>query len=92
MVPCWLPPKKWRASSGYVIAKQESLPRAYNAAATDFANKIQAVRADAAGHPDMIALIEKVESAEAVYRQEIGDPIIRLIRDNPTSAQATELV
>ena len=53
--------EEWRASSGYVIAKQESLPRAYNAAAIDFANKIQAVRADAAGHPDMIALIEKVE-------------------------------
>lgn len=83
--------EEWRASSGYVIAKQESLPRAYNAAAIDFANKIQAVRADAAGHPDMIALIEKVESAEAAYRQEIGDPIIRLIRDNPTSAQAAEL-
>jgi len=83
--------EEWRASSGYVIAKQESLPRAYNAAAIDFANKIQALRADAAGHPDMIALIEKVESAEAAYRQEIGDPIIRLIRDNPTSAQAAEL-
>jgi methyl-accepting chemotaxis protein len=83
--------EEWRASSGYFIAKQESLPRAYNAAAIDFANKIQAVRADATGHPDMIALIEKVESAEAVYRQEIGDPLIRLIRDNPTSAQAAEL-
>ena len=30
--------EEWRASSGYVIAKQESLPRAYNAAAIDFAN------------------------------------------------------
>jgi methyl-accepting chemotaxis protein len=57
----------------------------------DFSHKIEAARADAAGHPDVLALIDKVESAEAVYRREIGDPIIRPIRDNPTSARAAEL-
>ena len=80
-----------RASRGYVIDKQDGFPRDYDAAAADFGFRIEAARADAAGHPDILALIGKVESAEAVYRTEIGDPVIRSIRDNPTSARAAEL-
>ena len=80
-----------RASQFYIIARQEASPRAYDGAAMDFANRIAAARAKAAGHPDILAHIDQVDSAEAAYRRDIGDPVIRLTHDNPTSAQAAEL-
>jgi len=80
-----------RASRGYIIARQEGFQRAYDAAAMDFANMMALARKDAPPSPAILALIDKVESAEAAYRREIGDPVIRLTHDNPTSEQATEL-
>lgn len=80
-----------RVGRGYVIARQDELPRAYDAAAGGFANRIAAARADAAGRPEILALIDKMDQAEGAYRREVGDPVIRLTHNNPTSAEAAEL-
>lgn len=70
---------------------ERGVQRAYDAAAMDFANMMALARKDAPPSPAILALIDKVESAEAAYPREIGDPVIRLTHDNPTSEQATEL-
>jgi methyl-accepting chemotaxis protein len=80
-----------RAGRGYIIARQEGFQRAYDAAAMDFANMMTLARKDAQASPAIFALIEKVANAEAAYRRETGDPVIRLTRDNKTSEQAAEL-
>jgi methyl-accepting chemotaxis protein len=79
-----------RASYGYLIAREEGFLHAYNAAVTDFGNRIESARKDAAAYPGILKCIDKVASAEALYRRDIGDVIIRLAHDSPASAQAME--
>jgi len=81
-----------RTSRGYVIARDERQARLYDGAVRQFAELIAKSRRDATGHPNILALIDKVETTGNVWRSEIADPAIRLTRDNPTSEQAAEVV
>jgi methyl-accepting chemotaxis protein len=80
-----------RTARGYIISRDDHLPPLYDGAVKDFATMMAAARVEAAERPEILELIDKVELAGAAWRGEVGDPMIRLTRDNPTSDQAAEL-
>jgi methyl-accepting chemotaxis protein len=80
-----------RTARGYIIARDEHLPLIYDAAVKDFAANMAQLRGDITGRPELLSLIDKVEMAGANWRNEVGDPMIRLTRDNPTSEKAAEV-
>jgi methyl-accepting chemotaxis protein len=73
-----------RTARGYIIARDERLPPIYDAAVKDFATNIAQLRGDITGRPELLSLIDKVEIAGANWRNEVGEPMIRLTRDNST--------
>jgi len=79
-----------RTARGYIISREEQLPSLYDAAVKDFTASMAKVRMDAAGRPETLALIDKVETSGTAWRNE-ADPIIRLTHSNPTSEQAAEV-
>lgn len=81
-----------RTVRGYVISRDEQHVRLYDGAVKLFAEMIAEARHNAAGHADILAGIDKVETAENTYRTEAGDTAVRLTRDNPTSEQAAEFI
>ena len=80
-----------RTARGYIIARDERLPPIYDAAVKDFATNLAQLRGDITGRPELLSLIDKVEIAGANWRNEVGDLMIRLTRDNPTSEKAAEI-
>jgi methyl-accepting chemotaxis protein len=80
-----------RTARGYIIARDERLPPIYDAAVKDFATNIAQLRGDITGRPELLSLIDKVEIAGANWRNEVGEPMIRLTRDNSTSEKAAEV-
>jgi methyl-accepting chemotaxis protein len=76
---------------GYIIARDEQLTTIYDTATRDFASNMAKLRGDITGRPELLALIDKVEMAGTNWRNEAGDPMIRLTRDNPTSEKAAEV-
>ncbi|WP_036264487.1 methyl-accepting chemotaxis protein [Methylocapsa aurea] len=80
-----------RTSRGYIISREERLPAAYDEAVRLFAATMASARAAAASRPEILALLDKVELTGTTWRNEVGDPIIRLTRDMPTSERAADL-
>jgi methyl-accepting chemotaxis protein len=80
-----------RTARGYIIARDERLPPIYDAAVKDLATNIAQLRGDITGRPELLSLFDKVEIAGANWRNEVGDPMIRLTQDNPTSEKAAEV-
>jgi methyl-accepting chemotaxis protein len=80
-----------RTARGYIIGKDDRLPPIFDAAVKDFNTNIALLRKDAVGRPDILMLADKVEIAGTDWRNEIGDPMIRLMRENPTSDKAAEI-
>ena len=80
-----------RTARGYIIARDEHLPLIYDAAVKDFAANMAQLRRDITGRSELLSLIDKVEMAGGNWRNEVGDPMIRLTRDNPTSERAAEV-
>jgi len=81
-----------RAERGYIITRDERLAANYESAGKDFVATMADAHRDALGHPDILALLDKVEAAATAWRVEFADALIRLMRDNPTSEQAIEVV
>ncbi|HEY8006475.1 MAG TPA: methyl-accepting chemotaxis protein [Methylocella sp.] len=80
-----------RTARGYIIARDERLPPIYDAAVKDFATNLAQLHGDITGRTELLSLIDKVEIAGANWRNEVGDLMIRLTRDNPTSENAAEI-
>lgn len=80
-----------RTARDYIIARDERLPPIYDAAVKDFATNLAQLRGDITGRPELLSLFDKVEIAGGNWRNEVGDLMIRLTRDNPTSEKAAEI-
>jgi methyl-accepting chemotaxis protein len=81
-----------RTARGFVLSRNEQHQRFYDEALKRFADRIAEARHGAAGYPNILAAIDKVEVAGNTYRTEVSDVAIRLTRDNPTSQQAGDFV
>jgi methyl-accepting chemotaxis protein len=79
------------SSRGYVIVSAARFATTYENAVKEQAEALNAARVAAAGQPDILASIDKIEAASATYRQEIGDPQMRFAHDPQTLDKAVEL-
>jgi methyl-accepting chemotaxis protein len=81
---------------GYLLvradrARADRAAKNYDNSVKLYTDNIAAARKDAAGQPEILALIDKVDVAARTWRQEIGDNVIRLGSDPQTVEQAFEL-
>ena len=81
-----------RASLRFVLTRADRYAKAYDEAVASFADNIAAARKDAAGHADILALIDKIQASGESFRHEFGDETMRLVRDNPSSDAAAKFV
>ncbi|WP_026607230.1 methyl-accepting chemotaxis protein [Methylocapsa acidiphila] len=81
-----------RIARGYLITRDQHHVDGYNDAVQDFAASIAKARRDAAGYPEVLALLDKVDAAAVAWRTEYADAVIRLTRENATSDQGADLI
>ena len=81
-----------RASLRFVLTRADRYAKAYDEAVASFADNIAAAHKDAAGHADILALIDKIQASGEFFRHEFGDETMRLVRDNPSSDAAAKFV
>ncbi|MHB8886392.1 MAG: CHASE3 domain-containing protein, partial [Methylovirgula sp.] len=80
------------AAEGYLVSKGvKRYDEVFRGAAARFEQHVSAARQHAEGHPDVLALLAKVEAANLTWRHEIGDPEIKLGRDPQTLPEAMAL-
>jgi methyl-accepting chemotaxis protein len=63
----------------------------YEKATQEFSSQIATARQHAAGDPELLAALDKVEAANAAWRRDIGDPEISLGHDPQTMPQAVAI-
>ncbi|VFU09106.1 Chemoreceptor McpA [Methylocella tundrae] len=81
-----------RDSLRYMLMRNERFATMYDDAVKAFADHLAKARKDSAGRPDILALLEKVEAAGNLFRHDVGDPAMRLVRENPTADLAIKFV
>ena len=81
-----------RAGNRYILTRNEQYSKLYDEAVKSFAANVAAARKDAAGQPEVLGLIDKIETAGDTFRRDFGDETMRLVRDNPTSDAAAKFV
>jgi len=79
------------SSRGYIITSIPRFITSYDNAVKAGTQALDSARAAAAGHPEILTIIDKVDAAAAAYRHEIGDPQIRFAHDAATMDKAVEL-
>ncbi|WP_219319697.1 methyl-accepting chemotaxis protein [Methylovirgula sp. HY1] len=80
------------AAQGFIASKGvKRYTEVFTDAETRFERDVTVARRHADGHPDVLALLDKVEAANLTWRHEIGDPEIKLGRDPQTMAAAMAL-
>ncbi len=77
---------------GYLITRDKQIGDQYSGAVQDFAASIGKARKDAAGHAEILALLDKVETAANFWRTEFVDPVMRLTREDAPSDRAAEII
>ncbi|SEC67874.1 methyl-accepting chemotaxis protein [Rhizobiales bacterium GAS191] len=79
------------SSRGYISTQAEQASKAYDDAVKYYEQNVAAVRKDATTHPEILTLINKLVAAADLWRQEIGEPQMRLARNPQTLDQAAQL-
>ena len=80
------------AGEGYLVSKGvERYHVVYSTAVKRFETEVASARRHADGYPDVLALLDKVEAANSAWRQEIGDPEVKLGGNPQTLEQAIVL-
>jgi methyl-accepting chemotaxis protein len=80
-----------RSSLRFVITKNERYASMYDEAVKSFSEYLAQSRKAAAAHPDILALFDKVETAANLYRHDISDQVMHLVRESPNPDLAMDL-
>ena len=76
---------------GYLITKVERHAMLYGQATKLFADKITEAKLAAAPLPDVLKQINEVEGASRAWREQTGDPMLKLAQDAKTYDKAIEV-
>jgi methyl-accepting chemotaxis protein len=79
------------SSRGYIITGDQRFANAYDNAIKVGDEALNAARTAAAGHPEVLAVIDKLAASALAYRREIGDPQIKFAHDPQTKEMAIDL-
>ncbi|PNG24410.1 methyl-accepting chemotaxis protein [Methylocella silvestris] len=80
-----------RVSVRFALTRADRFEGVYGEAVKAFSDHLADARRNAAGDPDVLPLLDKLDEAGALFRSAVGDETMRLARDNPDSRSALEL-